>query len=813
MKQKKKTTNIQKSVVKKEKSIPDFSGKFLNSYLPFVTFGLFGILVIIVFHDFIFGNLFYLFKDIGSDTLNISYPNFVNVSKYLHTDGFPLWSFADGMGQNCMAYSLSDPFCWIAYLSGVNNIASSVIWIELIKLFITAITFYLFLRLLNLSSFSIIIGTLLYCFSGFMMVGGSWYMFSSEACYLAIFLLAFEMLYSKNSWYLFPLSVALIAMLQPFDLYFYGLFILIYFLFRHFDSEGANRKKFINVSLKMIGFGLLGILISSFLFISNLQLILDSPRISGNSSYFSKLISHTLFFTENKIHYTTAILRFFSNDLLGNGMYFKGWQNYLEAPMFYIGLLPLLLIPQIFSMSDKRNKIVYAIFLLIFIIPVLFPFFRYSFWLFTGDYYRGFSFFAALSFLFLSLKVLNKIDGIKNINIIILISTLAILLIFLYYPYQDSEQIVNDSLRNKIRIFLILYAILLFFFRYKAYKPILRIMLLLIVCIEIAYINYHTVNDRTAMSASEMKQKEGYNDYCVDAVKYIYAHDKQLFRVNKDFTSNPAIHASLNNAKVQGYYGTTAYNNFNQKYYIRFLEETEIIKKGEESQTRWAPGLTSRPLLLNLASNKYQLSKQPKSFFLQLGYDSIAKFDDVRVLENRHYLPLGFTYDKYIPLSSFNKLSQLKKDIILQKAFVSEEPLNNEIKKLNAIDLKDTSLNYTYIDYFNDVKLLKQDTLKITLFKQNHITGNISLKTPKMLFFSIPYDKGWNAIIDNKKIKPMLCNIGFLGLFLEPGKHVIELNFKPPLFYESMILSIAGILIYLIIIIVYRIVKNRKTTV
>jgi uncharacterized membrane protein YqhA len=40
----------------------------------------------------------------------------------------------------------------------------------------------------------------------------------------------------KSKWYFFPLSIALIAIHQPFYLYLYGVLILIYALVRHFED-------------------------------------------------------------------------------------------------------------------------------------------------------------------------------------------------------------------------------------------------------------------------------------------------------------------------------------------------------------------------------------------------------------------------------------------------------------------------------------------------------------------------------------------------------------------------------------------------
>ena len=801
---------VDKPVLKKvqQKTFP--IDNFLKQYGTGITFALFALLILIIFKDFILGNSLYLFKDIGSDTLNGAYPNFTLASRYFRTEGFPLWSFSQGMGENIMWPTLMDPFFAIVFIVGTQNIAAAIIWMELLKLVVTAIIVYRLLKLWDLSVPVIAIGTLLYCFSGFMIVGGSWYQFSTEACYLAFLLLSFELLYRRNSWYLFPLAVMLLPIFQPFNLYLYGMFLVIYFLFRHFSSETATWKKFYTTVLKMAGLGLLGVLMSSFFLLNNVEVLLDSPRVSGHSSFFSKLMSQSIFFLESPMYYATSALRLFANDLQGNGTNFKGWYNYLEAPMFYIGLLPLLLMPQIFLYGSARKRIVSAVFLFIFLFPVIFPFFRYAFWLFSGDYYRGFSFFLSLIFLFYSLQVLQELGKGKKINLILLGVTFFGLLYLLYYPYEHASEMINNDLRSVIRIFLILYTAVLAIGNFVGNKKLIQVSLVILVCIELGYINFNTVNDRSVLTRNDMQQKTGYNDYSVEALDWINSHDKPFFRVNKDYLSSPAMHGSLNNAKVQGYFGTSSYHSFNQKYYIHFLEEMNFIQKGKEEESRWANGLTNFPLMLNFASNKYQLSLKPNptALFRTLGYDSVTMFGNVRVLKNKHFLPLGFCYDQYIPMTSFLKLSQLKKQIILQKAFVAEEPLDPSLKKVQPVNLADTAKNYTYDDYFKDVDARHKDTLNTTRFSQKRITGTIDLKTSKMLFFSIPFDRGWNAVIDNKTVKPALCNIGFMGFMLDPGHHTVELYYRPPYFMASLWVSVIFLLLYLILIL-QKIILNK----
>jgi uncharacterized membrane protein YfhO len=772
---------------------------FLNNYTGWIAAGLVFMLQIIIFHDFILGNSYYLFKDIGSDTLNSVYPQLVLLAKYIRLEGFPLWSFAQGMGQNIMP-TFGDPFNLIVLLGGADHAAYTVIIMELVKLSLIAWLFYLFLGYWNLSAIARITGTLLYTFSGFMVVGGSWMVFTTEAFTFTLLLLAFEKIFNANSWYLFPFSIALIAIIQPFDLFILALFLIVYFLFRFFSLPDYTWKRFFILSAKLISLSLLGLLISSFFMISNIMLLLDSPRVSGSSSYFNKLMSFPLFGSEGFIHNITAVFRFFGNDLLGNGSNFRGWDNYLEAPMTYIGLLPLLLFPQVFLSLSRREKYSYGLFFLVFFLPFIFPFFRYAFWAFSGDYYRIFSLFISLVLLLFTLRILSDLNRLKKVNLPLLAVTLILLLGLLYFPYSNIDQVLNAKLRSFTVLLLFIYAILITFINYTKNREIGFMLLLLFVFIEIGYVNFKTVSDRDSIKKAEWRQKSGYNDYSNEAVAFLKERDNGFFRVNKDYSSGPAIHNSYNDAKIQDFYGTLSYFSFNQKYYIRFLEESGIIKRGEETQTRWASGLRGSPLLQRFGSVKYTFTKQPPRGLMQFGFDSIGKAGDVNILQNRLCLPLGFTYNRCIPLSEFQKLPRQQKEFMLFKAFVAEEPVLPGFMNFKSLTARDSSVAYSWNELTSDVNVLRKDTLQIEVFSNNHIKGNINPAEPKLLFFSIPFDKGWHATIDGKSSELVLCNLGFIGLLVTSGQHKVELNFIPAYFYLSLWLSLGGLLLYLFIV-------------
>ncbi len=752
-----------------------------------------------VFNDYLLFNKLYIFKDIGSDTYNQFYPSYVHLSDYFRNEGIPKWSFAFGMGQS-MFGGIGDIFGALVYAIGAKNIPYVFVYVEFLKVFLAGIVFFFYFRTLSFTKFTSLIGGLLFAFSGYMIVGGGWYGHSEAMLCFGFLLFSFEKLYRENRWYYFPLAVILMSDASPFYLYSFSVFLFTYTLFRFFSDSGFDIKKLISLLIKMAGLGLLGILINCAFIITPMLQLINSPRVSGGVGYFNTLKAVPIFAFEHQQHYVTALMRLFSNDLLGTGSKFSGWNNYLEAPIFYCGMISILLFPLIFTSLNRKNKIIFSVFFLTWMSVIIFPYFRYAFFLFSGDYYKnGVSLFIPVVFLFFGMYALNTIDRTNKVNFLVLAANLVLLVILLEYPYSGNFRI-DDSLRNSLAAFLVMYSILISLLSIKNAKVIAQAILLFLVCVELGYQSHITTNARDTMPLTELTQKTGFNDYSVDAVKFIKSIDREFYRVNKAYFSGTAIHGSLNDAQLQGYFGTPSYNSLNQLSYINFLTRLEVIKPKDETATRWSVGLVNRPALLTLASTKYTLTKQKLPGYFQVVYDSIAKLGDVTVLKNKHFLPLGFTYNTYIPARDFDKISPNGKDVELFKAFVAGEKDSGIFNDLKKMSLADTVKNYTFDEHFGDIARLKEDTLAITSFKQSHITGTIHTAERKLLFFTIPFDEGWIATVDGKESKLHLINIGFMGLIIEPGKHTIEIEYTIPYIRTGIIISLTGILIYLILI-------------
>ncbi len=869
----------------KQADKPKSSLLFEKYYNVWTLFALMFIIGFFAFSKYMTGEYLFYFKDIGSDSLNQLIPAAVHKINLLKEDYFSKWSFYTGMGNAYVTGFPVEPyglFRTLIYIAGVNSWGTDYFifgrfWqIFIFSILLSGITAYFYFRTLSVSKYNSFIAALLITFSGYMVVGAGW-SYSSHPFKAMFLLLAFEQLFLKKRWYFFPFAVIYLSS-HPFLLYIYTLFLLLYSLFRYFSEEENTLKGYLKLAGQMIVLGAVGLFMNFASFFKAFQKMFFSPRVAGNASY-SNILSTGQDITDQASLGATTILRFFSSDLLGTGSSFAGWQNYLEAPLFYIGLLSLLLAPQVFIYLDKRKKIIFGAFAGFWLLTLLFPYLRYAILAFTGDYFRyGFDFFIPFTLLFFSIYALNQLNKTLKINIKLLLGTLGVLLIALFFPYTSiPENTINNNLRLLIVVLLFAYTALIVLMSNMQYKQYAQIGIIVLIFFELSWFSYKSYADRIPLTKKEFVQNAGgYNDGTPQAVNYLKTIDSSLFyRCEKDYQSGNAEHGSLNDALAQGYYGTTSYSSFNQLNYVRFLEESGLIPRGDETSTRWITGFRGNPLLLSFGNIKYFFSKSEKPEMMRFGFDSLSVQKGIFILKNRFYLPFGYTYDKYIDFKDYkslvhyritppalNNLQQIflrngdlpiwqqtlpklntlqnidfsdkeqfiqaienrlgkeltqkyyfnflkfcvnnfENQIALLNAFVYDknDMPEQELNDLQKISMQDSSVfipaqNFNFQIYEQMINRLKKDTFQISKFSQSEIKGKINLSKTKMLFFTIPYDKGWRINVNGKEKTLYRTNIGFTGIVLPKGNYEIVLYFIPQHYYLTSLISIVSIILF-----------------
>ena len=93
------------------------------------------------------------------------------------------------------------------------------------------------------------------------------------------------------------------------------------------------------------------------------------------------------------------------------------------------------------------------------------------------------------------------------------------------------------------------------------------------------------------------------------------------------------------------------------------------------------------------------------------------------------------------------------------------------------------------------------------------VTGEITVSENKLLCLTIPYSGGWKAYVDGSPAVLEKVNVMYMGLWLTPGHHTIELRYATPGLLYGACLTAAGILLFILWIIMSHRARRRKTVV
>ncbi len=84
-----------------------------------------------------------------------------------------------------------------------------------------------------------------------------------------------------------------------------------------------------------------------------------------------------------------------------------------------------------------------------------------------------------------------------------------------------------------------------------------------------------------------------------------------------------------------------------------------------------------------------------------------------------------------------------------------------------------------------------------TTVSGNQVISHFSTDSNSSLFYTIPYDKGWSATVNGKKVTVSQAQEGFMTVPIPKGSGTVTLTFIPNGFKTGLILSTIGLMLYI----------------
>lgn len=112
------------------------------------------------------------------------------------------------------------------------------------------------------------------------------------------------------------------------------------------------------------------------------------------------------------------------------------------------------------------------------------------------------------------------------------------------------------------------------------------------------------------------------------------------------------------------------------------------------------------------------------------------------------------------------------------------------------------NINLSILD-FNSIRNISKSVDTFMFDKEktlgDNIVGSINARNDSYFTLSIPYDKGFEILVDNKKVDYYKVNTSFIGFDIKKGYHKIEISYHAPFKIMSCLISLVGIVLFTLI--------------
>lgn len=98
--------------------------------------------------------------------------------------------------------------------------------------------------------------------------------------------------------------------------------------------------------------------------------------------------------------------------------------------------------------------------------------------------------------------------------------------------------------------------------------------------------------------------------------------------------------------------------------------------------------------------------------------------------------------------------------------------------------------------YMDAIRKIKENPVEVSSYK-NKVTVNYKVKNETSIFFTIPYDRGWSAYQNGKKLQIQQAQTGFMKIDVPEGEGTITLSFIPKGFVAGASCSLIAIIVFI----------------
>ena len=630
------------------------------------------VMVVAIYWKFLFGVKTFVLTDVGSDSYYQTVPILMDRARTIFTDGcFARYNILLSLGQFETALNLTDALLTVF---GAKSVPYMMGLFQAFKTFLAGLLFYRFIREHGFEYRSCVLTALGYAFNGAMLTRLAFFSYSNEYMFVALALYALELYYRRGNRWLFP--IASLLLVQSFDAVraiFYFLFFAVYTAFRCIlDGEKTRLLFLVKRVARVMGLQLLGYAMAAVLILPWYSDLIASNRLSTVSS--DALSGQSEIVNGNAI--ITSFLRLFSNEILGNAETYSGRNSYVCGPAFVMGILNVLILPQILILTTKKKRVLYllalgAIGAYLFLSPlrVLMNGFAY-------DRFKLTSFWITILMLYFSAIAWERFfrEGVFSRRLFLLTGC-GVLVVLTAVIVLFSNILTFDKTATVITFTLIVASMLAVVLVYAKKTALFSALLIGVLAVDLVINSYTSVDNRKTLTVGEYEASylvSGIDDLATS----LRESDTDYFRICNYDSSYRSLRCD---GQANNYLSTSTYDGGSglSDAYNRFAALVGGGLLNSQGYRAYANNdfitMSDIQTLLGVRYVIYTPNSYPSNPAVPYGY-TLTEQDGYRVLKNEHALPLAIAFDSVIAASTLADMPQIeRRESLLHNAMVGDD--------------------------------------------------------------------------------------------------------------------------------------------
>ncbi len=712
--------------------------------------------------------------------------------------GNTAWSWITDLGSNFVGsytfYLLGSPFFWLTIPFPNNFVPYLMGPLLILKFGCAALTAYLYIRRFTKTPQAACLGGLLYAFSGFSVYNIFFNHFHESIIIFPLLLLSLELLIVENKRGFFALMVAASAIINYY--FFFGMvvFTVIYYFVRLFSGAFEFRfLRFLVVAFEAV----LGVALAAAILMPSFEAVIGNERVSQILLGWDAIT-----YKREQIYFNIIECFFFPPDLPARPVFFPDAEVRWSS---LGGWLPVFSMAGVFTwfFNRKNNWLKHLIGICIFI--ALVPILNSMFSALNHSYYARWFYMPILMMILATVMLTedSSVDWKRGFRWTAGITVGIALVIGLFPQKNDKGDIAiglfsntyfSDEystvtlfgrkinlpfdltyfLRFWITVLIAVVGIVMLWLLLKCLpknrKRFYRGAIACVCIVSVIYANLFIIGGR--------RHSFGVDSVVIDQLieGEAYIEDESEFRID--------VYEGADNTGM--FLGYPCINAFHSVVPSSITEFYDYLGKDRTVASRPGEDLAAiRPLL----SVKYMLdSTLFKEKFAEDGKTVLPAYKYVKttggydLYENLNYIPYGFSYEYYMTRDFCDSYTEENRANMMLKAILLDD---EQIKRYSGIlknieDSNDASFSISDSEMAKDCRKLKATSAYEFKIDNKGFTAKVERDKASLVFFSVPYDKGWSATVNGEPAQIEKVNVGFMAVEVDKGDSVIRFDYETP---------------------------------